>query len=150
MKSFDIITEADARTLEVGSSVTLKPGGHVTPLAADTLKARRITVMSGVAEASLDYLYIRRSPKLEAPVTQVASIHAEVPPRQMPTVGAYDGTMPDLRGLSLRSAVRALDGSGCNLKIEGQGFVVAQQPSPGAALDRMASVSLTLDAAEAN
>ena len=26
MKSFDIITEADARTLEPGSSVTLKPG----------------------------------------------------------------------------------------------------------------------------
>ena len=54
MKAFDIITETDARTLEIGSSVTLKPGGHVTPLAADTLKARRITVHSGVAEASLD------------------------------------------------------------------------------------------------
>lgn len=56
MKAFDIITETDARTLEVGSSVTLTPGGHVTPLAADTLKARRITVHSGVAEASLDGL----------------------------------------------------------------------------------------------
>ena len=56
MKAFDIITETDARTLEIGSSVTLKPGGHVTPLAADTLKARRITVHSGVAEASLDGL----------------------------------------------------------------------------------------------
>ena len=53
MKAFDIITETDARTLEIGSSVTLKPGGHVTPLAADTLKARRITVHSDVAEASL-------------------------------------------------------------------------------------------------
>ena len=56
MKAFDIITETDARNLEIGSSVTLKPGGHVTPLAADTLKARRITVHSGVAEASLDGL----------------------------------------------------------------------------------------------
>lgn len=56
MKSFDIITEADARTLEIGSSVALKPGGHVTPLAADTLRARRITVHSSVAEASLDGL----------------------------------------------------------------------------------------------
>ncbi len=56
MKAFDIITETDARTLEIGSSVTLKPGGHVTPLAADTLKARRITVHSDVAEASLDGL----------------------------------------------------------------------------------------------
>jgi RpiB/LacA/LacB family sugar-phosphate isomerase len=56
MKSFDIITEADARTLEIGSSVTLKAGGHVTPLAADTLRARRITVHSGEADASLDGL----------------------------------------------------------------------------------------------
>ena len=65
MKSFDIITEADARTLEIGSSVALKPGGHVTPLAADTLKARRITVLSGVADASLDGL---------APVADIKSI----------------------------------------------------------------------------
>ena len=56
MKTFDIITEADARTLEIGTTVALKAGGHVTPLAADTLKARRITVLSGVAEASLDGL----------------------------------------------------------------------------------------------
>lgn len=65
MKSFDIITEADARTLEIGSSVVLKPGGHVTPLAADTLKARRITVLSGVADAGLDGL---------APVADIKSI----------------------------------------------------------------------------
>jgi ribose 5-phosphate isomerase B len=65
MKSFDIITEADARTLEIGSSVTLTPGGHVTPLAADTLKARRITVLSQVADASLDGL---------APVADIKSI----------------------------------------------------------------------------
>ena len=56
MKAFDIITETDARGLEIGSSVTLRPGGHVTPLAADTLKARRVTVHRGVADASLDGL----------------------------------------------------------------------------------------------
>jgi ribose 5-phosphate isomerase B len=56
MKAFDIITETDARGLEVGASVTLKPGGHITPLAADTLAARRVTVHRGVAEASLDGL----------------------------------------------------------------------------------------------
>jgi ribose 5-phosphate isomerase B len=65
MKSFDIITEADARGLEIGSSVVLKPGGHVTPLAADTLQSRRITVLSSVAEASLDGL---------APVADIKSI----------------------------------------------------------------------------
>ena len=46
MKQFEIITEADARVLEVGETVALKPGGHITPLAADTLKARRVTVVA--------------------------------------------------------------------------------------------------------
>jgi ribose 5-phosphate isomerase B len=46
MKRFDIITEADARLLEVGETVALHKGGHVTPLAADTLKARRVTVVA--------------------------------------------------------------------------------------------------------
>lgn len=65
MKTFDIITEADARVLEIGTSVALTPGGHVTPLAADTLRARRITVLGNVAEASLDGL---------APVADVRSV----------------------------------------------------------------------------
>lgn len=65
MKSFDIITESDARTLEIGSTVSLKPGGHITPLASDTLKARRITVLSAVVEASLDGL---------APVADIRSV----------------------------------------------------------------------------
>ena len=36
MKRFSIVTEADARVLEYGSTVELVRGGHVTPLAADT------------------------------------------------------------------------------------------------------------------
>jgi ribose 5-phosphate isomerase B len=45
MKPFDIITEADAQKIEVGSTVELAAGGHVTPLAKDTLAARRVTVV---------------------------------------------------------------------------------------------------------
>ena len=44
-KRFDIITEADARVLEPGSTVRLSPRGHVTPLAQDTLRSRRVTVV---------------------------------------------------------------------------------------------------------
>jgi ribose 5-phosphate isomerase B len=50
MKRFDIITEMDARTLEPGSSVVLAPGGHVTPLARDTLRERRVTVVRADGE----------------------------------------------------------------------------------------------------
>lgn len=47
MKQYDIITEADARTIEYGATVGLASGGHITPLARDTLAARRITVVTG-------------------------------------------------------------------------------------------------------
>ncbi len=45
MTRYDMITETIARSLEPGSSVTLAAGGHVTPLAADTLRERRIVVV---------------------------------------------------------------------------------------------------------
>jgi ribose 5-phosphate isomerase B len=53
MKQFDIITEADARLLDVGATVALAVGGVVTPLAKDTLAARRVVV---VAAGSVDPL----------------------------------------------------------------------------------------------
>jgi ribose 5-phosphate isomerase B len=40
-----MVTEADARVLEYGSTIVLVAGGHITPLAADTLKARRVAVV---------------------------------------------------------------------------------------------------------
>jgi len=45
MKKFDIITESDARVLPRGETVLVARGGHVTPLAQDTLNDRRITVV---------------------------------------------------------------------------------------------------------
>lgn len=45
MKRFEIVTEADARVLDYGSSITVARGGHVTPLAADTLRSRRVSVV---------------------------------------------------------------------------------------------------------
>ena len=49
MRRFEIITEADARTLAPGETVELAPGGHVTPLARDTLRERRITLVDARA-----------------------------------------------------------------------------------------------------
>jgi ribose 5-phosphate isomerase B len=50
-KRFDIITEADARVLEPGSTVRLSARGHITPLAQDTLRSRRVTVIFDDARA---------------------------------------------------------------------------------------------------
>jgi ribose 5-phosphate isomerase B len=51
MRTFTIITEADARVLERGTTVALAPGGHITPLAQDTLRERRIVVASATVDA---------------------------------------------------------------------------------------------------
>jgi ribose 5-phosphate isomerase B len=54
VRRFNLITEADARMLEPGSTVELERGGHVTPLAHDTLVERRVTVVpAGSVDATL-------------------------------------------------------------------------------------------------
>jgi ribose 5-phosphate isomerase B len=45
MQRFSLITETDARRLSPGDTVELLPGGHITPLARDTLRDLRITVV---------------------------------------------------------------------------------------------------------
>ncbi len=62
MKRFQMITEADARMLDYGSIVVLVAGGHVTPLAPDTLKARRITVVREGRRSTPSRWRSRRAP----------------------------------------------------------------------------------------
>lgn len=51
-----MVTEADARVLEYGSTIVLVAGGHITPLAQDTLAARRISVIADGADAGIESL----------------------------------------------------------------------------------------------
>ncbi|HEX5474304.1 MAG TPA: RpiB/LacA/LacB family sugar-phosphate isomerase [Vicinamibacterales bacterium] len=54
IRRFEIITEAEARQIEYGATVELAAGGHVTPLARDTLQARRVVVVPlGSTDATL-------------------------------------------------------------------------------------------------
>ena len=54
VRKFSLIGEAEARQIEPGSTVELEKGGHVTPLAWDTLRERRVTVVpAGTVDASL-------------------------------------------------------------------------------------------------
>jgi len=67
VRRFAIITETDARLIEPGTTVELEARGHVTPLAADTLRERRVTVVrAGTTDASL--------PADLAPVTPVRRV----------------------------------------------------------------------------
>jgi ribose 5-phosphate isomerase B len=92
MKRFEIITEADARVLDVGETVALQRGGHITPLAADTLKERRVTVLSD------DWL--EREADALAPVADIKRV----------AIGS------DHSGLALKAAIiNALRGKGISV-----------------------------------
>jgi len=80
VKRFEIITETDARVLDRGETVMLARGGHITPLAADTLKERRVTVMrEGQAPESAAAL----APKADIRSVAVASDHTGIALRSM-------------------------------------------------------------------
>jgi beta-lactam-binding protein with PASTA domain len=53
--------------------------------------------------------------------------------------------MPDLQGLSARDALRRLVNLGLTARVQGNGFVVAQDPPAGTALDTVGQCRLTLD-----
>lgn len=54
--------------------------------------------------------------------------------------------MPDLSGLSLRTALNRLRALPCPIKVKGSGRVIGQSPKPGEDLSRVASCSLVLAA----
>jgi ribose 5-phosphate isomerase B len=80
MKTFEIITETDARVLPRGETVTLARGGHITPLARDTLNERRITVVQE-GRASADEASL--APKSDIRTVAVASDHTGIKLRQL-------------------------------------------------------------------
>lgn len=89
-RRFDIITESDARTLERGETVTLSRFGHVTPLAADTLRDRRITVVRDGDTAADDASLV---PTPDIRTVAIASDHTGIVLRQ--------ALVTDLRGRGL-------------------------------------------------
>jgi ribose 5-phosphate isomerase B len=74
MKRFQMITEADARVLDYGTTVGLVAGGHITPLAQDTLTARRITIV----REGLDVDAAALVPAADVRTVAIASDHTGV------------------------------------------------------------------------
>lgn len=74
MKRFQMITEADARVIEYGSTVTLVAGGHITPLAADTLKARRVSVLRETGDGDQESL----TPRADIRTVAIGGDHTSV------------------------------------------------------------------------
>jgi ribose 5-phosphate isomerase B len=74
MKRFQMITEADARTLDYGSTIVLVAGGHITPLAQDTLRERRIAVVRDGGDLEVESL----APAAVIRVVAIGSDHSGV------------------------------------------------------------------------
>ena len=79
MKRFEIITETDARVLTRGETVMLARGGHITPLAADTLKDRRVTVVREGQASEADAALV---PPANVRSVAIASDHTGIALRQ--------------------------------------------------------------------
>jgi ribose 5-phosphate isomerase B len=101
MKSFDIITEADARVLPRGETVMLSQRGHITPLALDTLKERRVVVVHEGA-ATPDELAL--APAGDIRTVAVASDHTGIALRR--------DLIAWLRGRGLTALDLGTDGDG--------------------------------------
>jgi len=110
-------------------------------------------VFKSVAEASFDYLGIER--ELPAPSNELDKMFEDsdepllqeasaTPP--VPSAATPSGAMPDLRGLPLRAAMRALASCDCDVRIDGHGFVVSHDPPAGNILGPSSPVSLKLAA----
>src|SRR5688572_377680 len=74
MKRFQMIAEADARVLDYGSSVVLVAGGHITPLALDTLRERKVTLIREGADPDLASL----APTADIRTVAIGSDHTGV------------------------------------------------------------------------
>jgi ribose 5-phosphate isomerase B len=138
-----MITEADARVLEPGTTVVLVAGGHITPLAQDTLSARRVAVISdGAADATSSL-----APPAEIRTVAIAGDHtslsikaAIVTHLRARGLAAHDlGTAtndpvdyPDTAAAAARAVARGEADAGIAIDGAGLGSAIAANKIPGA------------------
>lgn len=92
----------------------------------------------------LDLLFVRDDPAGAKAGAGTKATAAGAEPEGEEPDAAEEGSMPDLVGLSLREASRALAGLECKMDVEGEGYVVAQTPPAGGLLGDDRAVALVL------
>jgi ribose 5-phosphate isomerase B len=138
VRRFTLIAESDARQIEPGSTVELDAGGHVTPLAQDTLRERRVTVVrAGALDASLPAdlapaAEIRRvaigSDETGAALKAVLIARLRATGRQVADVGpaeAGPAEYPDIAAAVARAVARGEADAGLVIDATGVGSAVA-------------------------
>ena len=112
-------------------------------------------IFKRIAEASLRYMGVGQTINPPAPVLVARRGEGvNVPSASIsegadsPTVSLVSdgppGTMPDLHGMSAREALRKMIRLGLAARVDGNGFVVAQDPPAGASLDAVSAGRVTL------
>lgn len=101
-----------------------------------------------MAAGILRYLGIfPRGEPTAAPAEEIAAQEelVELLPHPVAPPSPGPNPMPDLRGFSVREALRVLSERGVEVTVVGSGRVQRQDPAPGAAVKRPATVSLVLE-----
>lgn len=96
----------------------------------DVLLARRAAMQKGTSD--------------DEPVSHSVKMDDGSRPEPFERVASTAGQVPDLRGMSLRSAVNALTARRYRALADGRGIVVKQDPPPGTSLEEGRTCSLTL------
>lgn len=162
-RRFAIITETDARQIEPGTTVELEARGHVTPLAADTLRERRVTVVpAGSADpalpADLAPVHPVRTVAIGGDHTSVALKAALVAHLRTNALAVHDlGTMtadavdyPDIASAVARAVVRREADAGIVIDGAGLGSTIAANKVRGARAAMCLNVTLARYAREHN
>jgi cell division protein FtsI (penicillin-binding protein 3) len=111
-------------------------------------------IFKRIAESTLRYLGVGPTINPAPPVLVARSPEGSPLPISAADMGALlvslvidgpPGTLPDLRGMSARDAMRKLAKLGLSARISGDGFVVSQDPPPGAPLEEGGVCRLLLD-----
>lgn len=163
VRRFAIITENDARQIEPGTTVELEARGHVTPLAADTLRERRVTVVpAGSADPALPGDLAPVSPVRRVTIgsdhTGVALKAALVAHLRTNGLAVYDcGThgpeavdYPDIAAAVGKSVVRGEADAGIVIDGAGLGSAIAANKIRGVRAAMCTTVTLARYAREHN
>ncbi len=163
VRSFGIITEADARQIEPGSTVELEKGGHVTPLAQDTLRARRVTVVpAGSVDPAIPADLAPVSPVRRVAIgsdhtgvalktSLVAHLrHQGIDVNDLGTHGTDAVDYPDIAATVAKSVTRRESDAGIVIDGAGLGSTIAANKIRGARAAMCATVTLARYAREHN
>jgi cell division protein FtsI (penicillin-binding protein 3) len=110
-------------------------------------------IFKRIAEATLRYLGVAPTVDPQPPVLVARHDEQEVvetePAQESPIanvlVDAAAGTVPDVRGLSARDAMRKLARAGLSAQMTGDGYVVSQDPAPGEPIEDRRVCRVTLE-----